>query len=150
MLFIFCYLCLCIDIKLSVDNTSVFCFQNPLLFAGVNSNAVMMNDLALVKRSDDLSLPLVLNNFFESNTDSGNVQLLLDNNVRLTSHVCFLSSSPVLKNIFQNIEVRLEKTIPVSLPGWSQESVEKLVQFLHHGFVGKSHLNFIYNFFYSC
>jgi len=62
------------------------------------------------------------------------VILLLDHDVRLTSHTCFLSFSPVLKSILMNVEVRLDKPC-ISLPGFSQESVQHLLQFLHRGYV---------------
>ena len=89
-----------------------------------------------LKRSGESSLHLVLPSQLEIEEEStGNVILLLDNSVRLTSHTCFLSFSPVLKSILINIEVRLDKPC-ISLPGFSQNSVQHLLQFLHKGYVG--------------
>ena len=91
-----------------------------------------------LKRSGESSLHLVLPSQLEFEEEgNGNVTLLLDNNVRLTSHACFLSFSPVLKSILMNVEVRLDKPC-ISLPGFSQNSVQHLLQFLHHGSVGKT------------
>merc|ERR1712126_88982 len=73
----------------------------------------------------------------ESNSEvhGGNVILILDNNIQLKTHMCFLTSSPVLKQILINIEVRLEKVSWISLPGYSEKSVRQLLHFLHKGFV---------------
>merc|ERR1719500_1854835 len=53
----------------------------------------------------------------------------------LSTHLCFLSSSPVLKRLYMDIEVRLEKTSYISMPGFSEKAVKQLLQFLHRGFV---------------
>ena len=95
-----------------------------------------------LKRGDDNSLPLVLPSLLESNSEihGGNVILILDNNIQLSTHICFLTSSPVLKHILMNIEVRLEKVSCISLPGYKEKSVRQLLHFLHKGFVGKNNL----------
>ena len=96
-----------------------------------------------LKRSGDSSLHLVLPTRLEFEEESsGNVILLLDNNVRLTSHTCFLSFSPVLKSILMNVEVRLDKPC-ISLPGFSEKSVQHLLQFLHRGYVGNKNAIFL-------
>lgn len=68
--------------------------------------------------------------------DQQNVVLVLDNNVRKSSHIFYLSASPILKEILLNIEVRLEKSVVIFLPGFSEKSVVDLLKFLHHGSVG--------------
>lgn len=108
-----------------------------IFFSGDSS--ILTSDTEMVvnlKRSATSALHIVLPSQFESEQEScGNVLLLLDNNVRLTSHTCFLSLSPVLKSILMNLEVRLDKPC-ISLPGFSESSVKHLLQFLHRGFVG--------------
>jgi len=96
-----------------------------------------MKNLALLKKADHQSLPLVLSDMIESNSmvNVGNVFLLLDNQVKLQTHLCFLSSSSLVKNLFMNIELRLEKESYISLPGYSEKTVRQLLQFLHRGFV---------------
>ena len=91
-----------------------------------------------LKRSEESSLHLVLPSQLEFEEETnGNVILLLDNNVRLTSHTCFLSFSPVLKSILTNVEVRLDKPC-ISMPGFSKNTVQHLLQFLHRGYVGNT------------
>ena len=91
-----------------------------------------------LKRSEESSLYLVLPSQLEFEEETnGNVILLLDNNVRLTSHTCFLSFSPVLKSILTNVEVRLDKPC-ISMPGFSKNTVQHLLQFLHRGYVGNT------------
>ena len=93
-----------------------------------------------LKRSEESSLHLVLPSQLEFEEETnGNVILLLDNNVRLTSHTCFLSFSPVLKSILTNVEVRLDKPC-ISMPGFSQNTVQHLLQFLHRGYVGNNRM----------
>ena len=110
-----------------------------IFFSGVSS--LHTNDTEMVvtlKKSVESSLHLVLPSQFELEEErSGNVILLLDNNVRFTSHTCFLSFSPVLKSILMNVEVRLDQPC-ISLPGFSESSVQHLLQFLHRGYVGKN------------
>ena len=112
---------------------------NQSVFSGVNA-LNMENIQKNLKRADDYSLPQVLPSLLESNSEvhGGNVILILDNNIQLTTHICFLTSSPVLKQILMNIEVRLEKVSCISLPGYSEKSVRQLLHFLHKGFVGKN------------
>jgi len=85
----------------------------------------------------DQDLASTLHTIMETGGDpgGGNVVLLLDNAVKLSTHLCFLSSSPVLKRLYMDIEVRLEKTSYISMPGFSEKAVKQLLQFLHRGFV---------------
>ena len=98
---------------------------------GVEAEAVNL------KRFDQ-DLASTLHTIMETGGDpgGGNVVLLLDNAVKLSTHLCFLSSSPVLKRLYMDIEVRLEKTSYISMPGFSERAVKQLLQFLHRGFVG--------------
>ena len=86
----------------------------------------------------DRDLASTLHRIMETSDDpgGGNVVLLLDNSVKLSTHLCFLSSSPVLKRLYMDIEVRLERTSYISMPGFSEKAVKQLLQFLHRGFVG--------------
>lgn len=96
------------------------------------------NDTEMVvnlKRSASSALHLILPSPLELEEEtSGNVLLQLDNNVRFTSHICFLSFSPVLKSILMNLEVRLDRPC-ISLAGFSENSVKHLLEFLHKGHV---------------
>ena len=92
-----------------------------------------------IKRSVDQDLASTLHSIMETTNDpgGGNVVLMLDNGVKLSTHLCFLSSSPVLKRLYMDIEVRMERTSFISMPGFSERAVKQLLQFLHRGFVGE-------------
>ena len=87
------------------------------------------------KRSETQSLVSLLGT--ASELHGGNVLLILDNDVQLSTHICFLSSSPILKRLFLDLEVRIDKTSCISMPGFDEATVRQLLQFLHRGFVGK-------------
>ena len=107
-----------------------------ILISGVSSFPNARDMVVNLKRSVNSALHIVLPSQLEFEKEScGNVLLLLDNNIRFTSHTCFLSFSPVLKSILMNVEVRLDKPC-ISLPGFSEKSVQHLLQFLHRGYVG--------------
>ena len=95
----------------------------------------MENPSVNFKRSETQSLVSLLGT--ASELHGGNVLLILDNDVQLSTHICFLSSSPILKRLFLDLEVRIDKTSCISMPGFDEATVRQLLQFLHRGFVGK-------------
>ena len=97
-----------------------------------------MMQLYKVKRSEDENLSVVLPSLLESELDTANVVLLLDNQTPVKAHKCFLSASPVLKQILTSLDARLDKTVHISVPGYSRECVVSLLHFLYKGFVGMS------------
>jgi len=94
-----------------------------------------MMQLYKVKRSEDENLSVVLPSLLESELDTANVVLLLDNQTPVKAHKCFLSASPVLKQILTSLDARLDKTVHISVPGYSRECVVSLLHFLYKGFV---------------
>jgi len=63
------------------------------------------------------------------------VVLLLEDQTVFKAHKCFLSSSPVLKEVLMSLEFRLDRLPHISLPGFSKDSVAFLLHFLYKGFV---------------
>ena len=112
---------------------------------GTNHDIKIMTSMETTREAEavnfkrlDRDLASTLHRIMETSNDpgGGNVVLLLDNSVKLSTHLCFLSSSPVLKRLYMDIEVRLERTSYISMPGFSEKAVKQLLQFLHRGFVG--------------
>jgi len=88
-----------------------------------------------VTRVVDENLSVVLPGLLESELHTANVVLLLDNQTILKAHKCFLSASPVLKEVLMSLEARLDKTPHISMPEFSKESVVSFLHFLYKGFV---------------
>jgi len=88
-----------------------------------------------VTRVVDENLSVVLPTLLESELHTANVVLLLDNQTVLKAHKCFLSASPVLKEVLMSLEARLDKLPHISMPGFSKESVVSFLHFLYKGFV---------------
>jgi len=88
-----------------------------------------------VTRIVDENLSVVLPGLLESDLHTANVVLLLDNQTSLKAHKCFLSSSPVLKEVLMSLEARLDKMPHISMPDFSKESVVSFLHFLYKGFV---------------
>ena len=99
-----------------------------------------LTDMMQVKvtRVVDENLSAVLPSLLESELHTANVVLLLDNQTVLKAHKCFLSASPVLKEVLMSLEARLDKLPHISMPGFSKESVVSFLHFLYKGFVGKT------------
>ena len=94
-----------------------------------------------VTRVVDEDLSVVLPSLLESELHTANVVLLLDNQTRLKAHKCFLSASPVLKEVLMSLEARLDKLPHISMPDFSKDCVVSFLHFLYKGFVGKRCLN---------
>lgn len=88
-----------------------------------------------VTRVVDENLSAVLPSLLESELHTANVVLLLDNQTVLKAHKCFLSASPVLKEVLMSLEARLDKLPHISMPGFSKDSVVSFLHFLYKGFV---------------
>eukprot|EP00092_Neocalanus_flemingeri_P001094 GFUD01001165.1.p1 GENE.GFUD01001165.1~~GFUD01001165.1.p1 ORF type:complete len:928 (+),score=299.75 GFUD01001165.1:196-2979(+) len=88
-----------------------------------------------VTRVEDENLSVVLPGLLESELHTANVVLLLDNKTSLKAHKCFLSASPVLKEVLMSLEARLDKLPHISMPEFSKESVVSFLHFLYKGFV---------------
>jgi len=91
-----------------------------------------------VTRVVDENLSVVLPSLLESELHTANVVLLLDNQTVLKAHKCFLSASPVLKEVLMSLEARLDKLPHISMPGFSKDCVVSFLHFLYKGFVGKT------------
>ena len=50
-----------------------------------------------------------------SELHGGNVLLILDNNVKLSTHICFLSSSPILKRLVKSSGIILQSGMDLDL-----------------------------------
>ena len=96
-----------------------------------------LTDMMQVKvtRVVDENLSAVLPSLLESELHTANVVLLLDNQTVLKAHKCFLSASPVLKEVLMSLEARLDKLPHISMPGFSKDSVVSFLHFLYKGFV---------------
>lgn len=81
------------------------------------------------------NLCVVLPSLLESELHTANVVLVLDNHTELKAHKCFLSASPVLKDVLMSLEARLDKLPHISMPGFSKECVVSFLHFLYKGFV---------------
>jgi len=88
-----------------------------------------------VTRVVDEDLSVVLPSLLESELHTANVVLLLDNQTRLKAHKCFLSASPVLKEVLMSLEARLDKLPHISMPDFSKDCVVSFLHFLYKGFV---------------
>ena len=90
-----------------------------------------------VTRAQDENLNVVLPNLLDSGLNTANVIFLLDDNVHLKAHKCFLSSSPVLKGMLTSLDARLDRIVHISIPEYSKDCVVSLLHFLYKGYVGK-------------
>jgi len=88
-----------------------------------------------VTRLVDENLSVVLPSLLESELHTANVVLLLDDQTRLKAHKCFLSASPVLKEVLMSLEARLDKLPHISMPDFSKDCVVSFLHFLYKGFV---------------
>jgi len=108
--------------------------QSPL---GPGDDTLDQTNMMQVKvtRILEENLSYVLPNLLDSDLRTANVVLLLDNQIELKAHKCFLSASPVLKEVLMCLEARLDKLPHISLPEFSKESVVSFLHFLYKGFV---------------
>jgi len=88
-----------------------------------------------VTRVVDENLSAVLPGLLETELHTANVVLLLDDQTILKAHKCFLSASPVLKEVLMSLEARLDKLPHISMPEFSKASVVSFLHFLYKGFV---------------
>merc|ERR1711892_1355221 len=109
-------------------------------------------DIMQVKviRVVDENLSVVLPSLLESELHTANVVLLLDNQTVLKAHKCFLSASPVLKEVLMSLEARLDKLPHISMPGFSKDCVVSFLHFLYKGFVVLENFNIQQEFLGLC
>lgn len=103
-----------------------------------------------VTRVVDENLSVVLPSLLESELHTANVVLLLDNQTVLKAHKCFLSASPVLKEVLMSLEARLDKLPHISMPGFSKDCVVSFLHFLYKGFVVLENFNIQQEFLGLC
>jgi len=103
-----------------------------------------------VTRMVDENLSVVLPNLLESELHTANVVLMLDNQTKLKAHKCFLSASPVLKEVLMSLEARLDKLPHISMPDYSRDCVVSFLHFLYKGFVVLENTNIQQEFLRLC
>ena len=90
-----------------------------------------------VRRPSNHNLSSILPSLLQQDT-TADVFLLLDDKIELKAHACFLSASPVLKELILSIDVRVDRRPSISMPGFTRECVECFLQFLYKGVVGRN------------
>ena len=96
----------------------------------------MFVNLTRVDRENNMPMGLV--SMLDTDLDSSaDVVLLLADNSVVKAHKCFLSASPVLKEVLMSLDCRLDKVVHISMADFDKMTVLSFIQFLYKGFVGR-------------
>jgi len=94
----------------------------------------MLVNLTRVDKENNMPMGLV--SMLDSELDSSaDVVLLLADKSVVKAHKCFLSVSPVLKEVLMSLDCRLDKMVHISMPDFNKRTVLSFIQFLYNGFV---------------
>ena len=109
---------------------------NHVLQRNLWDSCKMFVNLTRVDRENNMPMGLVSMLDTELDSSADVVLLLADNSV-VKAHKCFLSASPVLKEVLMSLDCRLDKVVHISMADFDKMTVLSFIQFLYKGFVGR-------------
>ena len=109
---------------------------NHVLQRNLWDSCKMFVNLTRVDRENNMPTGLVSMLDTELDSSADVVLLLADNSV-VKAHKCFLSASPVLKEVLMSLDCRLDKVVHISMADFDKMTVLSFIQFLYKGFVGR-------------